>query len=166
MQSKLDKKYTFDPASRGLGPRSSLLRVPHTLADSHAMTTTIQVSRRVVGLLKEKKAVLGLKTMDDVVLHLLHESEMDEEEDGAVGRRQKRARVEDEEEGNGRVKQLFSYFLLVEEEKAIKHFTGMSQRCVDWVMAEMEKAVSISRVFHFFRVVPCRYMAGPRFLRH
>ena len=130
------------------------------------MTTTIQESRRAVGLLKENQAALGLKTMDDVVLHLLHESERDEEEGGAVGRRQKRARVEDEEEGNGRVKQLFSYFLLVEEEKAIKHFTGMSQRCVDWVMAEMEKAVSISRVFCFFGVVLCRRMVGPRFLRH
>ena len=115
---------------------------------------------------QEKKAALELKTIDDVVLHLLRESKKDEEEDGAVGRRRKRARSEDEEEGNGRVKQLFSYYLLVEEEKAVKHFTGMSQKCVDWVMAEMEKAVSISRVFHFFRVVPCRYMAGPRFLRH
>ena len=122
VQSKLDKKYTFDPASRGLGLFSSLLRVPHTLSDSHAMTTTIKVTRGTADLLKQKKAALGLKTMDDVVLHLLQESERDGEEDGAVGRRRKRARAEDEEEGNGRVKQLFSYYLLVEEEKAVKHF--------------------------------------------
>jgi len=164
--SKLDKKYTFDPASRGLDLGSSLLRVLHTLVDHHAMTTTIKVTRGTADLLKEKKAALGLKTMDDVVLHLLRESKMDEDEDRAVGRRQKRARAEDEEEKPVRVQQLFAYFLLVEEEKAVKHFTGMSQKCVDWVMAEMEKAVSISCVFCFFGVVLCTRMFGPRFLRY
>ncbi len=104
--------------------------------------------------------------MDDVVLHLLQESKMDEDEDRAVGPRQKRARVEDEEEKPVRVQQLFSYELLVVEEKAIKHFTGLSQKCVDWVMAAMEKAVSISRVFCFFGVVLCGRIFGSRFLRH
>ena len=130
------------------------------------MTTTIKVTRGTADLLREKKVALKLKTMDDVVLHLLQESEMDEDEDRAVGLRQKRARAEDEEEKPVRVQQLFAYFLLVEEEKAVKHFTGMSQKCVDWVMAEMEKAVSISCVFCFFGVVLCTRMFGPRFLRY
>ena len=89
---------------------------------------------------------------------------MNEDEDGAVGRRRKRARAEDEGEGNGRVEQQFSCCLSVEEEKAIKHFTGMSQKCVDWVKGEMEKAVSISFTFFVLCFVDI-CMVGPRFLR-
>jgi hypothetical protein len=73
-----------------------------------------------------------------------------EEEDGGL-----EAMVDDDEE-NVRVPQLFSFETLVQEEKAIKYFTGLNKRCMDWVMKAMEDAVRRFACFCDFRVWPCR----------
>jgi hypothetical protein len=105
------------------------------------MSTTIKVSHHVKAVLKERKAALGLKSADEVLEHLLGPREEGVDADGGERAGRKRGRVAEEDEENDGVPQLFSFETLVQEEKAIKYFTGLNQSCMEWVMKAMVDAV-------------------------
>jgi hypothetical protein len=112
------------------------------------MSTHVKVSHRVKALLKERKTALGLKSVDEVLEHLLGQHGGEGDADGGERAGRKRGRAADEQEENERVPQLFSFETLVQEEKAIKYFTGLNQSCMKWVMKAMVDAV---RPFVHFR---------------
>ena len=119
------------------------------------MATSVKVSHRVKALLKERKTALGLKSVDEVLEHLLGQHGGGEDADGGERADRKRGREAEEEEENERVPQLFSFETLVQEEKAIKYFTGLNQTCMEWVMKAMVDAVRPFVHFGGFLVWPC-----------
>ena len=110
------------------------------------MSTHVKVSHRVKALL-----ALGLKSVDEVLEHLLGQHGGEGDADGGERAGRKRGRAAEEEEENEDVPQLFSFETLVQEEKAVKCFTGLNHPCMEWVMKAMADAV---RPFVHFRGCP------------
>jgi hypothetical protein len=88
-------------------------------------------------------------------VHLLGPREEGVDADGGERAGRKRGRVAEEDEENDGVPQLFSFETLVQEEKAIKYFTGLNQSCMEWVMKAMVDAVRPFVCFCDFRVQAC-----------
>lgn len=114
------------------------------------MTTHVKVSTSTHTALKNAKERLGLKSVDDVIVHLLAylRDDSDLRRDDSVRRKRSRDAEEDVEEE--KVPQLISYDVLTREAKAVKWFTGMKQEAFDWVVRELQTAVRICRIFLCF----------------
>lgn len=114
------------------------------------MTTHVQVSKASRDALKNAKERLGLKSVDDVIVHLLGylRDDSDLRRDDSAQRKRSRAGEEDVEEK--KVPQLISYDVLTREAKAVKWFTGLKQEAFDWVVRELQTAVRICRIFSCF----------------
>ncbi len=112
------------------------------------MSTHVKVSHRVKAMLKERKKELGLRSVDEVLERMLAESQEGADADVVVVARRKRARVADEEEEDARVPQLLTYEILAREPAALKWFTGMNERALNWTMAALRDALTISSWFH------------------
>ncbi len=124
--------------------------------------TSVDVEEVDHGELKKLKAVLGLKTMGEVV-HMLVDHYLGRGpasgSDGDDGERV--AMEEDDKEAREKV-QLLSYELLKDEPKAIKYFTGLSKECMDWVMPALSDAVWATLRFCVFRDLGQRAIAAAR----
>ncbi len=117
--------------------------------------TKVDVEASTRDELKNLKKELGEKNLSDVIQALVDHYKgpgaavAEEEDEGGL------EAMEEDEEENRRVPQLFSYETLVQEEKAIKYFTGLKQSCMDWVMKAMVDAVRPLACFCDFRVWSC-----------
>lgn len=112
--------------------------------------SSVEVSAATRDLLKKKKAELGVKSMEDAILHLLGEPPSDEEGGADVVVHRKRARVVGKEEEEDKVPQLLSYEILAREPKALKWFTGMKEEALNWTVAALKEAVTICCGFRAF----------------
>jgi hypothetical protein len=119
------------------------------------MKASVEVKASTRDLLKQKKEDLGVRSVDEVIVHLLGQREGEVDADGGERAGRKRARAAEDNEENDRVPQLFSYETLVQEEKAIKYFTGLNQSCMEWVVKAMVDAVRPFVRFRGFLVWPC-----------
>jgi molybdopterin converting factor small subunit len=103
--------------------------------------TKVDVEASTRDELKNLKRELGEKNLNDVIQALVEHYKArgapvaEKDEDGGL------EAMDEEEEENERVPQLFSYQTLAQEEKAIKYFTGLKQSCMDWVRKAMADAV-------------------------
>ncbi len=117
--------------------------------------TKVDVEASTRDELKNVKRELGEKNLSDVIQALVEHYKgrgapvAEKDEDGGL------EAMDEEEEENERVPQLFSFETLVQEEKAIKYFTGLNQSCMDWVMKAMADAVRPFVHFGGFLVWPC-----------
>jgi molybdopterin converting factor small subunit len=117
--------------------------------------TKVDVEASTRDELKNLKADLGEKNLSDVIQALVDHYKgrdapvAEKDEDGGL------EAMEEEDEENERVPQLFSFETLVQEEKAIKYFTGLTQSCMDWVMKAMVDAVRPFIHFRGFLVWHC-----------
>ena len=118
------------------------------------MKASVEVKTSTRDLLKQKKEELDLRSVDEVIVHLLGQRDGEVDADGGERAGRKRGRAAEEEEENERVPQLFSFETLVQEEKTIKYFTGLNQTCMDWVMKAMVDAVRPFVHFGGFLVWP------------
>ena len=119
------------------------------------MKASVEVKASTRDLLKQKKEELGLRSVDEVLVHLLGQRDGGVDTDSGEGAGRKRGRAAEEDEENDRLLQLFSYETLVQEEKAIKYFTGLNQSCMNWVMKAMGDAVRPFVHFGGFLVWAC-----------
>ena len=106
-RSKLAKKYTSGAVSARSASPVVFAGHRGIQALGHRMATSVKVSHRVKALLKERKTALGLKSVDEVLEHLLGHHGGHGDADGGERAGRKRGREAEEEEENERVPQLF-----------------------------------------------------------
>ena len=73
------------------------------------MKTSVEVKASTRALLKLEKEKLGLRSVDEVIAHLLGQPNRVVEADDVVLARRKRSRLTEDEEENEKVPQLLSY---------------------------------------------------------
>jgi hypothetical protein len=106
------------------------------------MATTVMVAHATRLKLKEKKHALGLKNMDDVILHLLGEHGEEGASASGGAERRKRAREADAAGDEKRVPQVLSYELVSREPAAVKWLTGLKPEALNWTMGALKDAVT------------------------
>jgi hypothetical protein len=101
-------------------------------------------------MLKQRKTLLGAKSMDEVLERLLVDNQGDGGADVVARASRKRARLAEDDEENEKVPQLLSYEILAREPAALKWFTGMKEQALNWTMGALRDAVIILSCFHDF----------------
>jgi len=102
--------------------------------------------------LEKLKEDWGLKSINEVISKLLS---MHENDGGPDGSDSDSNGPMSEEETPGRVKQLFSFDDLKVEPKAMKWWTGLNKRTLNWVIQALEDAVRSGLSLWCFPVWTC-----------
>ena len=106
------------------------------------LRTSIELHASTRDPLKERKKLLGLGSMDEVVIYLLDNCPVDGGPGAAGGVAGKRARSVRQNDEDERVPQLLHYEILARQPKVLKWFTGLKQQALDWTMETLEAVVS------------------------
>jgi hypothetical protein len=111
------------------------------------MSTTVQVSKDTAQKLKDLKEQFGVKSIDDVLSHLMR-GQGDEGDDIRSGSDEGDAMgAENDDEPRGKLQQGAFISALSGSPKAVKHFTGLEKAPYEWVVNGLHDAVRKCRFF-------------------